>query len=53
MAGLAGLAGLWMPSRAPGMARLVAKGARVDCQVGVELARCLRLPEPVSGASAC
>jgi hypothetical protein len=47
LAGLgAGTGRLRMLSRAPGMARLIAEGARADCEVGVELTRRLHLPEP-------
>jgi HD-GYP domain-containing protein (c-di-GMP phosphodiesterase class II)/DNA-binding CsgD family transcriptional regulator len=45
-----GVGRLRMLSRAPGMARLIADGARADCEVGVELTRRLGLPDPVSRA---
>jgi HD-GYP domain-containing protein (c-di-GMP phosphodiesterase class II) len=37
-------------SRAPGVPRLIAEGARADCEVGAQLTRRLRLPEAVSRA---
>lgn len=53
LAGLGtGLDRVRMLGRAPGMARLIAEGVRADCEVGVELTRRLRLPEPVSRAVA-
>src|SRR4051794_7221210 len=42
---LMGLGGLRTLSRAPGMGRFVAAGARADCEVGAELTARLRLPK--------
>jgi HD-GYP domain-containing protein (c-di-GMP phosphodiesterase class II)/DNA-binding CsgD family transcriptional regulator len=36
--------------RAPGVPRLIAEGARADCEVGAQLTRRLRLPDAVSRA---
>ena len=48
LAGLGEGAGrLRVLSHAPGVAKLVAEGARADCEVGAEVTRRLRLPEPV------
>src|SRR4051812_43131536 len=45
-----GLGGLRTLSRAPGMGRFVAAGARADCEVGAELTARLRLPDLVRRA---
>src|SRR5262245_13140524 len=42
--------GLRMVARAPAVPKLMAEGARADCEVGAELTRRLRLPETVGRA---
>jgi HD-GYP domain-containing protein (c-di-GMP phosphodiesterase class II) len=51
LAGLGHGAGrLRILSRAPGVPKLIAEGARADCEVGADLTRRLRLPDAVSRA---
>ena len=48
-----GVERLRMLARAPRVARLVAEGARADCEVGADLTRRLRLPEARPRAVLC
>jgi HD-GYP domain-containing protein (c-di-GMP phosphodiesterase class II)/DNA-binding CsgD family transcriptional regulator len=47
---LLGLGGLRTLARAPVVPKLVAEGARADCEVGAQITTRLRLPEPVRRA---